>query len=244
MTEIGKRLREGKGKTVVISDLQTGSLAEVMAALAQAFDSPVPMYYEPFNYEAVRAANESLLARAAVPDYRMDLCDFLISFGADFLETWISPVQFARRFAEMRSPRNGKVGRFVYVGPRLSMTAANADEFIQVPPGGELAVALGMLRVMVEMGWAKGDAGPVKSLLAAKPALPAGVSEEQVAAFAKAFAQAEGGLGWPARRALQAPRCAMQPWPRRSSTMPQAASGRRSIFSTRTPSRRRPGSRN
>ena len=130
---------------------------------------------EPFNYEPVRAANEALLARAAIPDYRIDLCDFLISFGADFLETWISPVQFARRFAEMRQPRDGKAGRFVYVGPRLSMTAANADEFIQVSAGRRAGGGDGdAAAIMVEKGWAKGDAGAVKSLLARRSRGPAG----------------------------------------------------------------------
>ena len=34
----------------------------------------------------------------------------------------------------------------VYIEPRLSMTAANADHFIQVPAGQEYAVALAILR--------------------------------------------------------------------------------------------------
>ena len=39
---------------------------------------------------------------------------------------------------------------FIYVGPRLSLTAANADHWLCVPPGTEYLVALGMLRIILE----------------------------------------------------------------------------------------------
>ena len=47
------------------------------------------------------------------------------------------------------------MNRMVYVGPRLSMTAANADEFIQVPPGSEGKVAAALLKIIVDRGWGK-----------------------------------------------------------------------------------------
>src|SRR5690606_31031604 len=40
----------------------------------------------------------------------------LVSFGADFLETWGSPVEYSWQFAQMRAYRNGSRGKFVWVG--------------------------------------------------------------------------------------------------------------------------------
>ena len=58
------------------------------------------------------------------------------------------------------------------------MTAANADDFVQVPPGAERAVALAMLRAIVEQGWARQDPGEMGSAAAALagpvPGVPAG----------------------------------------------------------------------
>ena len=58
--------------------------------------------YEPLAYEALRQANGEVFGTKAVPAYRIDEADFLISFGADFLETWVSNVQFAGQFAAFR----------------------------------------------------------------------------------------------------------------------------------------------
>ena len=144
--EIGKRLKNLKGKIFLVSDLQTGALDEVMNKFTQAFSSPSPIYYEAYNYESVKKANQKVFGSAVVPNYKIDQADLLISFGVDFLETWISPVQFASQFKKMHEYKNGKIGEFIYFGPRLSMTAANADKFYQVPAGIEISIANAILK--------------------------------------------------------------------------------------------------
>jgi anaerobic selenocysteine-containing dehydrogenase/Fe-S-cluster-containing dehydrogenase component len=67
--------------------------------------------------------------------------DFLIAFGADFLETWGSPVDYAWQFAQMHAYRDGRKGRFVWVGPHRPLTGLNADEWIAARPGTEHLVA-------------------------------------------------------------------------------------------------------
>ena len=198
IAEIGRRLRDARGQVFVISDLQTGALAEVTEGFAKALGSQPPAFFEPFNYDTLLAAHHLVFGIGAIPDYRIDRCDFLISFGVDFLETWISPVQFANQFAAMRSRRGiaGRRGRFVYVGPRLSMTAANADEFIQAPPEAVLGVALAMLKAVVEQQGERADAklraatgGSAADLVAR-----AGVPPERIAELARAFLEAQGSI--------------------------------------------------
>ncbi|HEU4884746.1 MAG TPA: molybdopterin dinucleotide binding domain-containing protein [Longimicrobium sp.] len=67
--------------------------------------------------------------------------DLLVSFGADFLETWGSPVDYAWQFAQMHGYRNGRRGRFVWVGPHRPLTGLNSDLWIQTRPGTEALVA-------------------------------------------------------------------------------------------------------
>ena len=50
----------------------------------------------------------------------------LVSFGADFLETWGSPVDYAWQFAQMHSYRNGSRGKFIWVGPHRPLTGSHA----------------------------------------------------------------------------------------------------------------------
>ncbi len=106
--------------------------------------------YEPISYESIEKANEFCFDRNSLPVYRLEDADLVVSFGADFLETWISPVEYASAFARMRTYSEGKIGRLLYVGSRQSLTAANADETVMIKPGGYGAITMGMIRVMLE----------------------------------------------------------------------------------------------
>jgi molybdopterin-containing oxidoreductase family iron-sulfur binding subunit len=108
--------------------------------------------YEPLGYEALRAANRTTFGRDAIPDYAIGDAAYLLSFGADFLETWLSPVAYSADFARMHAFFQGRSGTFVQVEPRLSLTAANADEWVRNAPGTEGQLALAVLRVIVDEG--------------------------------------------------------------------------------------------
>jgi molybdopterin-containing oxidoreductase family iron-sulfur binding subunit len=196
ISDIAGRLRAG-GKVAVLSDLQTGALAEVMERFAATFGSSRVLFYEPFNYEPLRTAHDALFGLPIVPSYDLESCDFIISFGADFLETWISPVEYARQFAQMHNLRDAKMGRMVYVGPRLSMTAANADDLLIVPPGAECEVARAMLlAMMLDEKWVQGGPAFVRTIVNAlpRPHLPNGVSVERIRGLARAFAESAGSV--------------------------------------------------
>jgi molybdopterin-containing oxidoreductase family iron-sulfur binding subunit len=64
----------------------------------------------------------------------------IVSFGADFLDNWGAMVPQQLDFAEARAKLDG-APRFIYVGPRRSLTGLNADEWIACRPGSELAIA-------------------------------------------------------------------------------------------------------
>jgi Fe-S-cluster-containing dehydrogenase component/anaerobic selenocysteine-containing dehydrogenase len=193
--ELASQLEQAKGRIVFISDLQTGALAEVMAKFVEAFGAKDRLYfYEPFNYEPLRQAHREVFGINAVPSYHLDECNFIISFAADFLESWVSNVQFAWQFAVMHSYDGSAMGRMAYVGPRYSMTAVNSDDFIKTPAGTEYLVALGVLNVIIENGWAKADIEAIRPLV--KPFGPemvraAGIDAGRITELARRFSQAD-----------------------------------------------------
>ncbi|HEX8904945.1 MAG TPA: hypothetical protein VF771_08910, partial [Longimicrobiaceae bacterium] len=68
--------------------------------------------------------------------------DLIVAFGADFLETWGSPVDYAWQFAQMHAYRKGGArGRFIWVGPHRPLTGLNADLWLSCKPGTEALVA-------------------------------------------------------------------------------------------------------
>jgi molybdopterin-containing oxidoreductase family iron-sulfur binding subunit len=154
LDQVAKLLHNSQGKVAFLCDLQTGTLSLVMKDFIKAFDSDRLLFYEPFNYEALRWSYGMLFGRPEIPYYHLDQCEMILSFGADFLENWISNVEFSWQFVTTHS-RVEKAGQFVYIGPRLSMTAANADELILMSPESMRCLAWAMLGIIIKNGWAK-----------------------------------------------------------------------------------------
>ena len=115
--------------------------------------------FEPLDQGVLRAAVKEVYGQDTLPDFDIENTRYLLSFGADFLSTWLSPVRFARGYGQFRGDREGKGrGTFVHVDPRYSMTAANADQWLPVSPGREGILALSIAYVIVDRGLGVGSA--------------------------------------------------------------------------------------
>lgn len=143
---IKKAAAKGPNRIRMLTEVVGDPLLNLFARSLNQWDSTGPMVFEPFGYESLKAANEKVFGVKGLPSYHMEKADLLVSLGADFLETWLSPVEYARKFKEMHSFHDGKKGFFVYISPYQSLTGANADLWISCNPGSEAAIALGILR--------------------------------------------------------------------------------------------------
>jgi anaerobic selenocysteine-containing dehydrogenase len=122
------------------------------------FDAPAPIAYELFADEVLRRANGISYGHEQLPTIDFARSRSVISFGADFLGTWNSPVAQSVAYAAMRQGRPGVRGAFVQVESRMSLTGASADEWVPVKPGTEGALALGLAHVILA-GKRPADAG-------------------------------------------------------------------------------------
>lgn len=145
-------VKNGRGDRVFfLTDLVTASMSDLTGLwLDELGQSDGHIVYEPFAYEPLRKANEIVFGRDVIPTYKIDQADFLVSFNAGFLETWLSNLEYARQYGAFHPLKGDRKNFFVFVGPRLSMTANNADLWIPTHPGMEYAVGLGMLRAMLD----------------------------------------------------------------------------------------------
>src|SRR5262245_32458399 len=187
------------GRIALVTPLETGSLARVMDEWVQALGARPRLAYEPLGYEALRAANRVTFGRDAIPEYAIAETTYLVSFGADFLETWGSTTGYCRDFALMHGFVNGRRGVAVQIEPRMSLTASNADQWVRNAPGTEGLLALAMLRVIVDegLGAGGGDAvvrGAAASVDVKAAADAAGVPADTIARIARELAKSGGGL--------------------------------------------------
>jgi molybdopterin-containing oxidoreductase family iron-sulfur binding subunit len=125
----GRIRAAGAGRTVLL----TSGYGPTMSRLADAFAGAIGarrVDYSPMD-QAPRGLNFADT-------------DVLVAFGADFLETWGSPVDYAWQFKQMHAYRAGHRGKFVWVGPHRPLTGINADQWIAPKPGTEALIALAM----------------------------------------------------------------------------------------------------
>lgn len=152
----------------------------LMDLLTKALDqwwSDGPLVFEPFAYESLKAANEEIFRFKGLPSYHLEKADVLVSFGADFLETWLSPVEYTRKFKAMHALGKKGKGFFIHISPFQSLTGANADLWISCIPGSETALALGLVKQLLERG--KGKALP-ESIRTSISRIAAGYTVESV----------------------------------------------------------------
>ena len=122
---------------------------DLTALFLARFGAPPPTTFELFGDDVLRRANEMSFGRAQLPTFDLAASRYAISFGADFLGTWNSPVAHTGAYGRMRQGRPGIRGAFVQVEPRMSLTGASADEWVAIRPGTEGVLALGLAHVIL-----------------------------------------------------------------------------------------------
>ena len=137
------------GSLAFLSRPLRGQRRELIERFLKGFGAPPAVWYEPFDEAVLRQANLQSFGHAALPTFDLAHADYVISFGADFLGTWNSPVAQSVGYGEMRQGRAGRRGKFVQVESRMSQTGANADEWIPCKPGTEGVLALGIAHVIL-----------------------------------------------------------------------------------------------
>ena len=130
-------------------------LFDLVSELCSALGAPPPIRYGAHEIFDARLtlvrAMERLFSDSSLPYFDLANADVTFSFGANFLETFISPLAYSRGFAHMRRGTTGKRGYLVQFEPRLSQTAAAADEWVPVVPGTEGIAALAIGRLVTEI---------------------------------------------------------------------------------------------
>jgi anaerobic selenocysteine-containing dehydrogenase len=137
----------------------SGQRHELVERFLKAFGAPPAVWYEPFDQTVLQQANLRSFGHAALPTFDLARANYVISFGADFLGTWNSPVAQSIGYGAMRRGRPGRRAKFVQVESRMSQTGANTDEWIPCRPGMEGALALGMAHVILSEKLAPQGAG-------------------------------------------------------------------------------------
>ncbi len=150
LSELAKKLgnmrEDGKaGSLACISGSDQGTVPEIFARFLKAFGSQ-NFICEQSSADTYKITNQKMQGAYAAPEFDFANADYVLSFGSGLLDGWGSPV---RMFQANSSWQNNNT-TVVQVEPRLSNTAAKADQWIPIKPGSEADLALGMAHVIIK----------------------------------------------------------------------------------------------
>ncbi len=219
LTEISGRLRsirdEQRPESMVLLRGRDGSIGTRAACrFLAAFGSPNDIAVDRDGEAAALAVflTQGLRARPA-PDIRG--ADYILSVGSEFLEAPSSPVYTARAYGDFRQTHAARRGKLVHADPRLSITAASADEWMPIRPLTHALFALGIAAAIVEedlydrdfvaertIGFDDGNGGGLRAILQKhfpleRVAAETGVSVNVILRIARELAGARKGLVLP-----------------------------------------------
>lgn len=110
--------------------------------------------YDADSYTGMLLANQASYGRKAIPSYAFDKAKVIVSIGADFLGTWLSPVEYATQYAVGRkiNEENPAMSRHFQFESILSLTGSNADERYIHRPSETGAVTVALLNAVTGQG--------------------------------------------------------------------------------------------
>ncbi|HEY4876290.1 MAG TPA: 4Fe-4S dicluster domain-containing protein, partial [Puia sp.] len=103
--------------------------------------------YDVDSFSGILLANEASYGKKEIPSYQFDTAKIIVSLGADFLGTWLSPVEFARQYIKGRKidEKNPAMSMHYQFESMLSTTGGSADDRYTHRPSETGAIALALL---------------------------------------------------------------------------------------------------
>ena len=152
----------GKGGAIriITSTIMSPATKAVVADFIAKYPTARHITYDANSVSGITQANQSSFGKAVIPSYDFSKADTIVSVGADFLGTWVAPIEFMGDYAKGR--RIGAIGggkktmsRHYQFETGLSMTGANADYRTAIKPSQEgLVVAALYNKVAAKLGGA------------------------------------------------------------------------------------------
>lgn len=131
--------------TLLSGTINSPSLRQIIAEWKARYRNFSHVAYDPISFSAIRTANANSFGRTVVPHYLFDKAQVIVALEADFLGTWLSPVEFARAYAARRKPESTP-SLHVQFESGFSVTGSNADVRVAVTPSEIESVAAALLR--------------------------------------------------------------------------------------------------
>jgi molybdopterin-containing oxidoreductase family iron-sulfur binding subunit len=137
----------GKPLVLLTSTVNSPTTLQIISEFIAKYPGSRHVQYDAVSYSGMLLANEACYGKKAIPSYHFDNAKVIVSLSADFLGTWLSPVEFSHQYSLNRkiSGEKPEMSRHIQFESSLSLTGSNADDRFTHKPSEKAAVALALL---------------------------------------------------------------------------------------------------
>ena len=146
---IDRMIKEGIGTKpgyLVTATVISPTTKDVITQFTTKYPNIKHITYDAFSYSGMLIANEACYGKRTLPTYNFDKAKTIVSLGADFLGTWVTPIEFSKAYSKGRkiSVKDMKISRHYQVEAIHTITGGVADHRATCKPSelGQVAVAL------------------------------------------------------------------------------------------------------
>lgn len=151
---VGSALGSAGQVVLLTSTINSPSGLEIINQFLTKYPGSRHVVYDADSYTGLLLANEASYGRRAIPSYNFAKAKVIVSLGADFLGTWLSPDEFAPQYVQGRKidEKNPVMSKHYQFESILSLTGSNADERYMHKPSETGAVAVALLNALTGQG--------------------------------------------------------------------------------------------
>jgi molybdopterin-containing oxidoreductase family iron-sulfur binding subunit len=128
-------IKQNNGKIVIVTPtIISPSTLAVIDKFIETYPSAKHVIYDAISANAIPAANKTVFGKEVIPSYHFDKAKVIVGFGADFLGTWLMPIEFTKQYAKGRKIGQEKkeMSYHAQFEAGMSLTGSNADKRVVI----------------------------------------------------------------------------------------------------------------
>jgi Fe-S-cluster-containing dehydrogenase component len=148
---------------IISNSILSPSTKAILAKFKAKYPTTELIQYDQSSSYGIVKANEESFGKAVVPSYDFSKANVIVSVAADFLSSWIAPIEFEKQYAKTRtvSENDTAMSRHYQFESILSLAGANADYRTQIKPSEEGAVLVQLYNLLASKAGASSIEGGV-----------------------------------------------------------------------------------
>jgi molybdopterin-containing oxidoreductase family iron-sulfur binding subunit len=139
IAKLGEVAGQGGQIRIVSNTILSPSTKAAIDIFKAKYPNTQHIQYDPNSSYGMLKANADSFGSAFIPSYDFSKAKTIVSIAADFLGTWVAPIEFTKQYAVTRELGDDKkeMSRHYQFEANLSLTGANADYRTPIRPSQE-----------------------------------------------------------------------------------------------------------